>query len=196
MVPTSVVPGATCENHTTQPHRQDDAGEVGRAVAASALQVLERPPRNYRSDCSGFVSAALQGAGVPLTGDTRTLWAFSESQGFVHYRHEPAVGDLVFFDNTWDRNGNGRFDDELTHVALVVSVDDSGTAILAHEGTTSGRSTLRMNLHHRHQPSVGQVQVNHPLRRRGRNDPEGTPYLASELWRGFATLDDDAVAGL
>jgi hypothetical protein len=55
------------------------------------------------------------------------------------------VGDLVFFDRTYDRNDNGRTDDALTHIAIITSVHRDGTIVMAHRGN-SGIRPLRMNL--------------------------------------------------
>jgi hypothetical protein len=40
---------------------------------------------------------------------------------------EYRLGDIIFWDNTWDRNGNKRFgDDPLTHAGIVISIDEDG----------------------------------------------------------------------
>jgi hypothetical protein len=93
-------------------------------------------------------------------------------------------------DQTYDRNHNGKLDDDLTHIAVVLTVEPDGTVVMGHGGTSEGRTTLRMNLLH---PDVrsdeaGRV-LNDLLRREKSSDPKGTRYLASELWRGFATLE-------
>src|SRR5690606_3802041 len=108
----------------------------------------------------------------------------------IHRRKLPRIGDLAFFDNTYDRDGDGRWDDELTHVAVVVEVEADGTIRMAHDGTSRGRTELRMNLKH---PDVrldasGRV-LNDYLRVRTDKDPRSARYLAGELWRGFATVE-------
>ncbi len=74
----------------------------------------------------------------------------------------------------------------------MLSVDDDGTITMAHAGTSSGRSTLQMNLFY---PDVatdeGGARVNGYLRRRKDSDPARTGYLSGELWRGFATPEFD-----
>ena len=40
----------------------------------------------------------------------------------VHHRKVPRPGDLAFFDDTYDANHDGRTNDPLTHVAVVLSV--------------------------------------------------------------------------
>jgi hypothetical protein len=137
----------------------------------------------------------IQRAGdVTLRGGTRWLWARAESAHATHQRALPHVGDLAFFDQTYDSNGNGRFDDELTHVAIVIDVDEHGTITLAHGGTGVGRTTLVMNLKDPHaELDASGARINENLRRPRRGDPASARYLASELWRGFATLRPDAL---
>jgi surface antigen len=139
--------------------------------------------------------AALDRAGVPMSGSTQSFWEDAKARGFVHSRKQPTVGDLVFFDNTYDRNRNGRWDDELTHIGIVLEVDRDGTITVAHGGTSKGRTTMVMNLSDpsaRH--SEDGRELNDWLRARRSNDPKRASYLSGELFRGFATLDDDRLA--
>lgn len=146
--------------------------------------------RPARDDCSGYVCAVYTRAGLTLRGDTRTLWKEAQALGAVYDDLTPRVGDLAFFDNTYDRNGNGRWDDPLSHVAVVLSVDPDGTVTLAHGGTSKGRTTMRMNLF---SPSVHVSpegkELNSYLRTRRRGDPRSWRYLSGELWRGFARME-------
>ena len=109
--------------------------------------------------------------------------------GAVHRRRIPRVGDLAFFDDTYDRNQNGIADDELTHIAVVTAVDDQGTITLAHGGTSAGRSTILMNLRfpdvHRDQAGM---ELNGYLRAARKDEPRAVGHLTGELWRGFATV--------
>jgi len=126
-----------------------------------------------------------------MQGNTASLWADLHEIGATHTRIIPAVGDLAFFDNTYDRNRDGRLNDDLTHVGIVIAVDSDGTITLAHGGTSSGRSELKMNLRfpNDHRGPDGAVR-NDYLRRRRSSDSSRTPHLAGEMWRGFATLPD------
>mgnify|MGYP000276834862 CR=1 FL=1 len=182
------------EEEGPAPSRPADSA-LGRRIAKAAAHYLEHRPRGFRDDCSGFVMASLDRAGVPTSGSTRTFWDHARELGTTHKRKRPSVGDLVFFDNTYDRNRNGRFDDDLTHIGIVIGVDEDDTITIAHGGTGRGRTTLTMNLRH---PDVrrdddGLVR-NDYLRRRLSSDPKHFKYLAGELWRGFATVDADALA--
>jgi hypothetical protein len=168
------------------PRAAPGRGDV--AVADAARHYLRSPlPRGARDDCSGFVCAALARTGRPTHGNTASLYARADAAGALHRRKLPEVGDLAFFDDTYDRNRNRKADDDLTHIAVVLEVADDGTILLAHAGTSKGRTELRMNLRrpHDHTDEAGQV-INDYLRARASSDPPGLRYLAGELWRAFA----------
>ena len=143
---------------------------------------------SYRYDCSGLVMAAHARAGLPIEGNTAAFFEQAKSEGVLHKRKTPRVGDLAFFDNTHDRNGNGRLDDRLTHVAVVTAVDSAGTITMVHK-SGKGVVELRMNLRSPdvHTSTDGAV-YNDYLRRRSSRDSARTRYLAGELWVGFASL--------
>ena len=170
------------------PRRQRGLGDE---VAKAASYYLKNETTGFRNDCSGFVCASLDRAGLQLTGSTRSMWDRAKAEGATHRRKLPEPGDLAFFDNTYDRNKNGRFDDPLSHIAVVVDVEPDGTIYMAHDGTGRGRSTLTMNLN---QPDLRATEdgkvLNDWLRRKRPGDPPSARYLAGELWRGFASPDD------
>lgn len=195
LVPTPAEPIASVPDPTPSvvdvpPARPKPRKNQQTQLARSARHYLRvSPPSSFRADCSGFVCAVYDHAGGELSGNTSSMWALAKSTGRVHHRKIPALGDLVFFDNTYDRNKNRRLDDGLTHIGVVIEVLDDGTILIAHSGTSKGRTTLRLNLKHpsQHLSLDGNV-MNDFLRRKKDSDPRGTKYLAGELWRGFATL--------
>ncbi len=158
------------------------AKSVGGMVGKSKVVV---DGRTYRSDCSGLVEAAYARAGRTLAGSSADMYALAREMGVLHKKKIPAPGDVAFFDDTYDRNGNGRRDDELSHVAVVESVDADGTITLVHRGS-SGIVRIRMNLK---DPHVGRTEdgvvLNDGLRS-GKQD--GGPRLTGELWRAFGSL--------
>lgn len=159
-----------------------------RIAAAGRHLVDHRPGRRWRDDCSGFVSAVMTRAGIPMDGRVATIWASAERNGALHHNPIPAIGDLVFFDNTHDRNKNGKWDDLRTHIAVVVDVDPEGTILMAHNG--SSRRLIQMNLlePHVHETKDG-ASRNSWLRRHGYGD-DIPLYLTGQLWSGFATVSD------
>jgi len=169
--------------------RRPERPDNGDRIVEAAEHYLHHPTRGFREDCSGFVMAVLDRAGMPLSGNTASIYAWAEQRGVIHHRKHPEPGDLVFFDDTYDRNHNGRTDDPLSHIAVVLEVAPDGTILMAHNGTSKGRTTLRMNLEmpHTRTATDGRV-VNDWLRALRESDPKGTDYLAGELWKAFATM--------
>ncbi|MCB9675447.1 MAG: CHAP domain-containing protein [Alphaproteobacteria bacterium] len=183
----------TAEGRDVEPPRDRPSrrGGMGDAIADSARHYLTHtPPSTFRNDCSGFVMASYARAGLPISGSSRSLWEDAKERGAIHKKLRPEPGDLAFFDDTYDRNGNGRRDDPLTHVAVVLEVHEDGTIVLGHGGTSKGRTELRMNLIHPSQRTGDDGEVmNDWLRARRRDEPEDGKYLAGELWRGFARFE-------
>jgi hypothetical protein len=101
----------------------------------------------------------------------------------------PRPGDLVFFHDTHDRNGDGVVDDPYSMVAVVESVRPSGALICV--GDAYNR-VIRFSMNAA-QPSVrrddrsGEV-MNTPIRKRTRHDGPETPVLAGQLYAGMARL--------
>ncbi len=151
-------------------------------VAKAARETVEDGiPEPWRDDCSGFVSAVYTAAGIPMEGRVATLWDAAEARGALHFDPIPRIGDLAFFDDTWDRDGDGQWNDPRTHIAVVVDVKPDGTVVLAHKGT-SGRALIRMNL----------LDPNDRSRNSNLRPDGGGPFgltTTGELWSGFATVD-------
>ncbi|MCA9567617.1 MAG: hypothetical protein KC656_07230 [Myxococcales bacterium] len=166
-------------------------------IASAARARLEQRDRSFRNDCSGYVASALDEAGVlerlgvARDATVAVFYAEAEARGAVHHDPVPAIGDLAFFDNTWDRDGDGKMDDHRTHIAVVVDVEPDGTVVMAHKG--SDYRLIRMNLlHPMDRESPDGVEWNSWLRRTGdRGNPLGM-YLTGTLWSGFASLDLEA----
>jgi hypothetical protein len=173
----------------------DDSGELVRAriAAAAAAALGERPVvvggTRYRFDCSGVAAGIYARAGVPLAADgqapdTRTLFALVQKNGSLR-RHDPLPGDLVFFDDTWDENGNGRIDDPLSHVGVVERVEDDGTVVFVqHAGGRVVRARVNPEHPHERVDEQGRTQ-NHWLRSAVGARPAKT---TGELFVAFGTL--------
>ena len=108
--------------------------------------------------------------------------------GQLFRRGPPSKGDLVFFDNSYDRNRNRLLDDRLTHVGIIETVLPDGTALVLH-ATNHGIVREPMNLRRPHAiaNAAGQT-INAPLRRRTAFDAPRTPHLMSELFAGFGSV--------
>jgi hypothetical protein len=169
--------------------RQATTTAVGIDAALGANYYLRHRPKGFRDDCSGFVSASYDRAGIPMNGTVASLWGIAKKNRYTHKRKRPRIGDLAFFDNTHDRNKDGKLNDDLTHIGIVLSVDDDGTITLAHSGTSKGRTTMKMNLYHpaTQKTESGRV-LNSYLRRKTKKDRRNTKYLSGQLFLSFATV--------
>jgi peptidoglycan DL-endopeptidase CwlO len=186
----------------------DDAEQKERRlrVAAAASKAVGRRSLvvggvRYRMDCSGVARGIYASAGAPLgevavdaqgaVNDTRMLFELVERRGSLR-RARPLPGDLVFFDDTYDQDGDGRRDDPLSHVGVVEGVDDDGTVRFVHK-VAGGIVRYRMNLdrpHDRKDAATGKT-LNHYLRRAEGGQPAKT---TAELFVAYGSLDldDDA----
>jgi hypothetical protein len=163
----------------------------GMAVAEAAGDLVGRNKlsvhgQGYRYDCSGFVEAAHAKAGEPVRGSTKDLYELASRHGVLHKKKRPYIGDVVFFDDSYDRNHNRRRDDELSHIGIVEEVDSDDTIIVVHL-SNSGIVRTHMNLRHPdvHRNEAG-VTLNDHLR--STSDRDGGPTLTGQLWRGFGSL--------
>lgn len=147
----------------------------GRAILAGSAA----KPR--REDCSGFVTAIYERAGLPLEispasqKGTRSmaemLYQTAKADGRTH-SDAPRPGDLVFYRDTY-----GKIDGRITHVAVVESVEDDGTVMVLHNiGGRYRRSP--MNLAKPHEPLK-----NGFFRKKG---SANEPVLAGELFVAYA----------
>ncbi len=162
----------------------------GREVAEVARFHLMVLPHGFRDDCSGFVSAVFTNSGVEMDGVVASIYDLAVVHDVLHWRPVPAVGDVVFFDNTHDRNGNDEWDDMNTHIGIILEVDPDGTATFAHSGTSKGRSTGRINIARsgEYKDKQGNI-LNSYLRSPEAWDKPTATYLTGELWAGFATIE-------
>lgn len=211
------VPSIESTRKTNPPEtvRKKQTGEPGtlspgqrRALVDSARQLLGKGLRpfhvegkRYNADCSGYVEAVYASNGLPfrdrLFGLPRTeggavalIHALIQSTGFLH-RDTALVlpGDLIFWDNTYDRNRNGKVDDPLTHIGIVERVDSDGTVHYLHRGSR-GVAIGYLNVGHtdRQRDEAGK-SLNSWVRHRRSGDPPGTRYLASQLFVAFGRFD-------
>lgn len=162
---------------------------AARAGELSGLASLKLVTSRLPDDCTGLARAAYEAAGAELMdegerGDNgvTAMYRKAERLGALH-TGTPRPGDLVFFRETYDRNRNGRFDDGLTHVAVVEAVEPSGTVVFVHRGgagITRGRMTLAAAT--QRTGASGEV-LNDFLRPKSRRS---RAYLAGELFVSFA----------
>ncbi len=108
----------------------------------------------YPNDCTGLVRAAYAFASIDLAyrfnqyagNGVSRLYETLRDQGLLYAVRYPAPADIIFWDGTWDANGNGKADDELTHVGVVLSVEADGSIQYLHYHYRLGPTVERMNL--------------------------------------------------
>ena len=171
---------------------------VGERIAARATGLvgvasLRTVSRTVPDDCTGLVRLAYSSAGIDLMaagpgrkGDNGVthLYRAARARGALH-RAKPRPGDLVFFRETYDRDGDNLRDDGLTHVGVVERVEPGGLITFIHRG---GKGIARARMHLRwpatHRGRKGREVLNDYLRRASRRH---RAYVTGELFAGFAS---------
>ncbi len=151
--------------------------------------------KSFNIDCSGTVMAIYWYAGIDLAkafpgysgGGTERIYKYLRDKELLYKTKIPAPGDIIFWDNTYDKNGNGKLDDYLTHMGMVVSVDDDGNIEYIHENYRKGIILAKMNLfkpdEYYEVVDGKKIVLNDPMRMRG--SPESKDWLSSQLYRHF-----------
>jgi len=143
---------------------------------------------------AAYVTVLYQANETATTGDSSEspsivdIYRYTQHAGTIYHAAQPAVGDLVFFHNTFDRNGDGRNNDWYTHIGVVESVDNDGDIfVLSYLDGQVSRTHLNLESPNESTDENGNV-LNTVMRRRSENDAPYTQYLASELCAGFGSL--------
>lgn len=159
---------------------------AGKVLGARRLDI---GGREYPLDCTGTIMAIYAYAGIDLQSPMRRfsgngvtrLYRYMESLDLLYSSDTPLPGDMVFWDNTYDRNNDGKWNDTLTHVGMVVAVDGDGTVHYVHHNYRKGIVLARMNLLQPDTLVQGNKQLNSALRMRdGKVYPR---WLSSHLYR-------------
>ncbi len=179
-----------------------EAGRVQATLAEGAGYVLGKESLNIRGkkfalDCTGVVLAIYYYAGLDLAGDfpkysgngVTRLYKSLEQEKLLYNTNQPETGDIIFWDNTYDRNKDGRLNDTLTHVAMVVTSKKDGTIEYIHHNYRKGIIIEYMNLLN---PDVfqkldrGEMRIiNSPMRMKTAGKSHGEKWLSSQLYKIF-----------
>jgi hypothetical protein len=184
------VPEEKPARRTWRAPRGLDGDDVAKAAGYYVgKRVLTCAGEQYRYDCSGLVNVIYRRAGLDIGKyNAAMMWQLAKEHDVLRTRGEPLPGDVVFFDNTYDRNKDGRLNDELTHVAVVESMADDGTATMVHKGS-KGVVRITMNLRNPGERRGPEGEDwNAWLRVRKSGDSKDTPYLSGELYVGHASF--------
>lgn len=179
------------ENSTTSAERPDISATQEKLVEGSYWALgktrLKVNDRVFNLDCSGTVMAIYYYAGIDLSrdfnkytgGGTERIFQYLEDNNLLYTTAMPVPGDIIFWDNTYDQNGDGKRNDELTHMGIVVEVSPDGTVTYIHENYAKGIILEKMNLKH-----PDDQERNAPMRMKGTGMEGG--WLASHLYRILA----------
>jgi hypothetical protein len=180
--------------------RPRETSDIQRLLAEGARRVLGRRRlvvrgRTFPYDCTGTVLAIYWYAGIDLARDfdrysgngVMRLYQSLEKQNLLYSTPYPATGDVIFWDNTYDRNGDGAWNDALTHMGMVLHSRPDGTIHYVHLNRSRGIVIENMNLL---EPNLskkmirGQLRIlNSPIRLKERGRPHPPLWLAGQLYR-------------
>ncbi len=191
---------ACCRTTHADPLKQ---AIVQTAVSLVGAKTVESQGRRISYDCAGVTRAIYLAHGIDLfeggTGDGKVngvglIYNHLRRHGQLHRGPVVQAGDLVFFDNTWDYNGDGLVNDPLTHVGIVERVESNGTIVFISR-VAGAIERYRMNVAypHIHRTADGRL-LNDYMRRKHWRDGEQTPYLTGELFAAFGTRVVESVS--
>jgi hypothetical protein len=118
------------------------------------------------------------------------LYKHCRDEGQVFQTGDPSPGDIVFFHNTADADGDGRNNDWYTHGGVVVKVNGDSVQVLGYRGGEVREYRLDTSDPGTHRSQSGDL-VNSQLRPVRQSDPRYTRYLAGELFAGYCSLLGD-----
>lgn len=172
------------------------------AVIRSAMSLLGRDElkvngRTFNLDCTGVILAAYWGAGYDLMpyfnreegNGVRRLHDTAKNRGKLFTRTLPEPGDIIFWDDTYDMNEDGRWGDLYTHNGIVVAVEPNGQVTYIHHNYSLGIVMARMNLSQVevYRDSAGK-ELNSPMRMRKDRHIRPDQWLSSHLFRTYGDL--------
>ena len=123
----------------------------------------------------------------PKANGVHLIYAHVRQHGTFHQGPVARPGDLVFFDNTWDSNGDGNLNDPLTHVGVVERVEPDGSVVFIRRVTGAvARYRMNLGLPHVHKTVDGRV-LNDYMRSKLPTDPDDMGHLSGELFAFYGT---------
>ena len=182
-----------CRSVERAPSRNAIVQTAAQLVGATTI---DSNGRRIAHDCAGVTRAVFLRHGIdlydaepiaPHANGVRIIHAHIRQQGRFHQGPIAHPGDLVFFNNTWDYNGDGKVNDPLTHVGIVERQEPDGTIIFISR-VARAVERYRMNLRqpHIHKAADGRI-LNDYLRRKNVRDSDRTNYLTGQLFAQFAS---------
>lgn len=190
----AVTPLPDCCRATKADSRQQAI--VRTAANLVGATTIESQGRRLSYDCAGVTRAIYLAHGIDLysegaaggrTNGVGLIYNHIRTQGRLHRGPLVHPGDVVFFDNTWDFNGDGLVNDPLTHVGIVEQVERDGTVVFISR-VAGAIERYRMNVAHPHVHRTADGRLlNDYMRRKHWRDGAQTAYLTGELFAAFGT---------
>lgn len=172
----SIAPDGT--HVTTQTQGKGAAPNVGTASSPHSLSL-------------GYAKAVYKLNGIDLDTAGKTIaeiYQYAFSKKLVYQSTKPAIGDLVFFHNTVDRNRDGLWNDWHSLVGIVETIDNDETiSVLVFMTDKVERIHLNLKYPELHKGKKGQI-LNSQLR----NNEGAQKGISAKLFAGFANLLGDA----
>ena len=184
---TPVITPVNNPSPSTQSISQKQKQLVEAANWAKGRNYLTVNGTRFKMDCSGVVRAIYYKAGIDLAkdfnkyrgGGTQRIHETLRARGLIYRPTVPVPGDILFWDNTYDANHNGRSDDMLSHIGMVVSSDKkSGNIVYVHHHEKKGIVFEKMNLLHPNDPNYNAI-----MRSQRAKKLPGNKYLTSHLYK-------------
>ncbi len=176
--------------------------EIQRMIVESGISLTETERlvvngQEFPADCTGTVLAAYWGAGLnPVKyfhlysgNGVKRLNDMGEAYELNYFDALPSPGDVIIWDDTYDKDGDGKWGDPFTHAGIVVSVSENGQITYLHYNYVRGVVLEKMNLFKpdEYTNDAGEL-VNSPMRMRSHRHIKPDAWLASHLVRGFIPL--------
>ena len=182
-----------CQSVERAPSRRAIVQTAAKLVGA---KTIESNGRRIAYDCAGVTRAVFLRHGIDLYGNSendpeangvRHIYAHIQQQGTFHQGPVAHPGDLIFFNDTWDYNGDGKVNDPLTHVGIVERQDPDGTVVfISRVAGAVERYHMNLGLPQVHKAANGRV-LNDYIRRKEFGDSADTGHLTGELFAIFGT---------
>jgi hypothetical protein len=179
-------------------------------LRAAAENILGKAPesavvvngKTFTLDCIGAVQAVFFGVRLDVAKDfprysgngVKRLYQTLKDRNLLHQNTYPRTGDVIFWDNTYDANGDGNLtNDPLTHAGVVLEVEEDGTIHYLHSHYRRGVIIEVMNLLRPadYYDTAGK-KINSALAMgSGITRPKNPDrWLSGDLWKSFGTILD------
>jgi hypothetical protein len=180
-----------CKSVEASSRRAAIVRTASKLVGATTIQANGK---RIAYDCAGVTRAIYLDHGIDLydsgapdakANGVRLIHHHISRHGKFHQGPVVRPGDLVFFDNTWDYNGDGLVNDPLTHVGIVERQERDGTIIfISRVAGAIERYRMNLALPHVHRTAEGRI-LNDYIRRKDLGDSVDTAYLTGQLFSAF-----------